>query len=83
MLKITSLVRIICTCTVCIVTECPEGFIADIYKFQCYLFVEGIYTWYNASSICESKNAYLAELVDPDERDAVWRYAKSKEYLLF
>ena len=61
------------------VTECPEGFVSGIYQFQCYLIVEGDYSWYNASSICESQNAYVAELIDPEERDAVWRYAKSKK----
>ena len=59
------------TCTNGFIPECPEGFVAGIYKFQCYLIVEGNYSWYNASTTCESKNAYVAELIDPEERDAV------------
>ena len=51
----------------------------NIYQSQCYLFVEDTSTWYEALSFCENKNAYLAELIDPEERDAVWNYAKGKE----
>ena len=51
----------------------------NIYQSQCYLFVEDNLTWYEALSSCENKNAYLAELIDTEERDAVWNYAKGNE----
>ena len=62
-----------------LLTECPKGFVSNIYQFQCYLFVEDLSSWYNASSFCDNKNAYLAELIDPTERIAVWNYAKGKD----
>ena len=34
-------------------------------------------SWYEAEEYCRSKNAYLAELIESDERDAVWNHAKS------
>ena len=51
----------------------------NLYQSQCYLFVEGQSTWYEALRFCENRNAYLAELIDTEERDAVWNYGKGKE----
>ena len=33
-------------------------------------------TWYQAEEFCQSKNAYLAELIEPEEREAAWNYVK-------
>ena len=49
---------------------------SGIYKYQCYLYIQMGHSWYEALSFCESKHSYLAEVTDPEERDAVWNYAK-------
>ena len=61
---------------------CPKGFVSNIYQFQCYLFVEDSLSWYNALNFCENRNAYLAELIEPTERSAVWNYAKGTHVVL-
>ena len=40
------------------------------------MLVETNLNWYEAEEYCHSKNAYLAELIEPQERDAVWNYAR-------
>ena len=57
-------------------SECPEGFASNIYEQQCYMLVEEKLSWYQAEEYCRSKNAYLAELIQPEERDAVWNYVR-------
>ena len=59
-------------------TECPEGFVRGIFGQQCYLFLDLGQTWYEAEEFCENKNPYLAELIDVNERNAVFNYAKGK-----
>ena len=49
-----------------------------IYGQQCYLFLDLGQTWYEAEEYCENKNAYLAEVIDVNERNAVFNYAKGK-----
>ena len=63
--------------------ECPEAFVRNIYEQQCYMLVQDKLDWYQAEEYCHSKNAYLAELIEPEERDAVWNYIKGNisEYL--
>ena len=57
-------------------SECPEGFVGNIYGHQCYMLVNDTLSWYQADEYCRSKNAYLAELIKPEERDAVWSYIR-------
>ena len=40
------------------------------------MLVEERMTWAQADEYCRDKNAYLAELTQTEERDAVWNYAK-------
>ena len=40
------------------------------------MLVEEKLNWYQAEEYCHSKNAYLAELIEQEERDAVWNYIK-------
>ena len=40
------------------------------------MLVEERLDWYQAEEYCRSKNAYLAELIESDERDAVWNYVR-------
>ena len=40
------------------------------------MLVEERLNWYQAEEYCRSKNAYLAELIEPEERDAVWNYIR-------
>ena len=61
------------------VTECPKGFVSGIYGLQCYLFGSESKTWFEGQEFCESKNAYLAELKESDERNAVFNYAKGEK----
>ena len=56
--------------------ECPEGFTRNIYEQQCYMLVEEKLSWYQADEYCRSKNAFLTELIEPEERDAVWNYIR-------
>ena len=34
--------------------------------------------WTDSRAFCESKGAYVAELIEPEERNAVYSYAQSK-----
>ena len=57
-------------------SECPEEFVRNIYEQQCYMLVEERLSWHQAEEYCRSKNAYLAELIETAERDAVWNYIR-------
>ena len=51
---------------------------SGIFGHQCYFFgTEGL-NWSEAQNFCESKDGYLVELIDQNERDAVFNYAKGK-----
>ena len=60
-------------------TDCPQGLVSGIYGFQCYLFGSESQTWFEGQEFCESKNAYLAEPKESDERNAVFNYAKGEK----
>ena len=38
-------------------------------------------TWFDGQEFCESKNAYLAELKESDERNALFNYSKGEKNL--
>ena len=40
------------------------------------MLVEERLDYNQAEEYCRSKNAYLAELIESDERDAVWNYVR-------
>ena len=40
------------------------------------MLVEEKLSWHQAEEYCRSKNAYLAELIETAERDAVWNYIR-------
>ena len=40
------------------------------------MLVEERLSWYQAEEYCYSKNANLAELIEPEERDAVLNYLR-------
>ena len=42
------------------------------------MLVEEELSWYQAEEYCHSKNAYLAELIQPEERNAVWNYTRGR-----
>ena len=60
------------------VTDCPAGFVSGIYREQCYFFGTESLNWSEAQNLCDSKDAYLAELIDVNERDAVFNYVRGK-----
>ena len=62
-------------------SECPEGFVSGIYGLQCYLFVNETMTFDEADEFCQNKDAYLAELIEEEERKAVREYFKGFLYL--
>ena len=40
------------------------------------MFVDEGMTWSDANHLCESKSAYMAELIEPKERESVWYYLR-------
>ena len=42
------------------------------------MLVEDRLSWNEAEEYCHSKHAYLVELIETEERDAVWNYIKGK-----
>ena len=57
-------------------SECPEGFVRNIYEHQCYMLIDERTSWCQAEEYCLKKNTYLAELIEPEEREAAWNYVK-------
>ena len=47
------------------------------------MLVETDLNWSQAEEYCDNKNEYLAELNEPEEKDAVWNYARGEIWCIF
>ena len=51
--------------------------VGRIYGEQCYMVVaDKTVSWYEAQEIFERRHAYLADMPETVEREAMWRYAE-------
>ena len=68
----------VCSISLTSLSDCPSGFVRGIYGIQCYMVNIDGRNWTDSRAFCESKGAYVAELIEPEERNAMYSYAQSK-----